>query len=108
MAGRRTKPRQGVPTLEPATAQAWAPQGTAGWRKGAAAPGPSGGPTGDPELKLAGEASPVQVDSQAWAPQGMAGWRKGAPAPGPGGGPTGAPKPKLAGEALLGPVNSQV
>ncbi|KAJ1179502.1 hypothetical protein NDU88_004736 [Pleurodeles waltl] len=75
----------------------------AGWRKGAPAPGPGGGPAGAPEAKLAGEASPGKVDSQVWAPQGTAGWRKGAPAPGPGGGRARAPEPKLAGEAFLGP-----
>ncbi|KAJ1089019.1 hypothetical protein NDU88_002172 [Pleurodeles waltl] len=81
LVGRRAKPRIGAPntmptrapepkltgesSLGPVYSQAWAPQGTAGWRKGTPALGPSGGPTRAPEAKLAGEASPGWVDSQA-------------------------------------------
>ncbi|KAJ1196440.1 hypothetical protein NDU88_000311 [Pleurodeles waltl] len=97
LVGRRAKPRTGAPTpgpdgapeptltgeafLGPVDSQSWAPQGTAGWRKGVLTPRPSGGPAGAPEPKLEGEASPGLVDSQAWAPRATAGWRKGVSGP---------------------------
>ncbi|KAJ1136766.1 hypothetical protein NDU88_003180 [Pleurodeles waltl] len=81
LVGRRAKPRAGALKTMPAGApepkltgesslgpvdfQAWAPKGTAGWRKGAPSSGPGGDPTRAPEAKLVGEASPGPVDYQA-------------------------------------------
>ncbi|KAJ1124517.1 hypothetical protein NDU88_002968 [Pleurodeles waltl] len=87
--------------------QAWAPQGTAGWRKGTPTRGPDGGLAWSPEPETAGEASPGPVGSQAWAPSGYSRLEKGSANPRAGRGPRAQPglsEHIHAGEALLDPV----
>ncbi|KAJ1126536.1 hypothetical protein NDU88_004943 [Pleurodeles waltl] len=70
----------GEASLGPVDSQAWASQGTAGWRKGTPAPELCGGPAQAPEPELAGEASPglgpsgygrlEEVITRPWARRG--------------------------------------
>ncbi|KAJ1104371.1 hypothetical protein NDU88_001783 [Pleurodeles waltl] len=124
LVGRRAKPRTGAPTPGPAGApepklaeeaspgpvdsQAWANQGTAGWRKGATVPGPARG-----SLNMAMQGSPPWTPSKVPCPT-VDGWMKprtGAPTLGPSRtlaqGPAGAPKLKPKGEDSPGQVDSQ-
>ncbi|KAJ1197684.1 hypothetical protein NDU88_001540 [Pleurodeles waltl] len=89
----------GEASQTPVDSQAWAPQGTAGWRKEAPAPGSSGGPVVAPEPELAEEVSQGPCGLRDLGPSGYGRLEQGSARPRARGGPAGAPEPELAGEA---------
>ncbi|KAJ1112519.1 hypothetical protein NDU88_000782 [Pleurodeles waltl] len=119
----------GEASFGPVDSQTWAPQGTAGWSKGAPTPVPDGGVAWDPEPKLAGEASPGRGTPRPGPLRVRQAGGRELPSQGPAGrcsgrcslntamqsprqrlpprGPPVATESKLTGEALLGPVDFQ-
>ncbi|KAJ1132402.1 hypothetical protein NDU88_010716 [Pleurodeles waltl] len=97
----------GEASLGPVDSKAWAPQGTAGWRKGVPVPRPDRGQgPSRSSLNIAMHGSPPQTLFRV--PCHLVGRRAKPRTGAPNTMPAGAPEPKLTGESSLGPVDSQV